>query len=94
MTFYGYTDSMAPAQKALVEKRLTTHGRYTGVSYRGRQYTYPEYIRLLVKQGGDFIARKGGGRTAKPNTVCTLKAKCPAWAAAQSPIPPGIVALS
>ena len=61
MTFYGYTDSMAPAQKALVEKRLTTHGRYTGVSYRGRQYTYPEYIRLLVKQGGDFIARKGGG---------------------------------
>lgn len=59
MTFYGYTDSMDPTKKALTEKRLTTHGKYTGVSYQGRQYTYPEYIRLLVKQGGDFIARKG-----------------------------------
>lgn len=64
MTFYGYTDSMSPAQKALTEKRLTTHGRYAGVSYRGRQYSYPEYIRLLVKQGGDFIARKeSNGKT-------------------------------
>lgn len=64
MTFYGYTDSMPPAQKALVEKRLTTHGRYTGVSYQGKQYSYPEYIRLLVKQGGDFIARKeSNGKT-------------------------------
>lgn len=64
MTFYGYTDSMVPAKKALTEKRLTTHGKYTGISYRGRQYTYPEYIRLLVKQGGDFIACKGSnGKT-------------------------------
>lgn len=64
MTFYGYTDSMPPAQKALVEKRLTTHGRYTGVSYHGKQYSYPEYIRLLIKQGGDFITRKeSNGKT-------------------------------
>lgn len=64
MTFYGYTDSMSPAQKALTEKRLTTHGKYAGVSYHGRQYTYPEYLRLLVKQGGDFISRKeSNGKT-------------------------------
>lgn len=58
MTFYGYTDSLSPAQKALVEKRLTRHGKYTGVAYQGKKYSYPEYIRLLVKQGGDFIVRK------------------------------------
>lgn len=77
MTFYGYTDSMSPAQKALVEKRLTTHGRYTGVSYHGKQYSYPEYIRLLIKQGGDFISRKESSGKTVYGLYVDVEVPCP-----------------
>lgn len=57
MSYYGFTDNMSPMQKARVEKILSQRGKYTSVSYAGRLYSWPEYIRTIVSQGGDFIEK-------------------------------------
>ena len=55
MTFWGFTDRFSPKEKALAERRLSAIGKCTTVLFEGKKISPPEYIRQLVKQGGDLM---------------------------------------
>lgn len=58
LCFFGFADQKSEMQKSNIYARLSSVRRrgqsYSGVNYNGKQYSYTEYIRQLVKEAVEF----------------------------------------